>query len=156
VAGVWAAPADVRARDYRQAHEGICQHSDWIKQHPAVILGDCDDNASFRSAHWRELLHLLKPLGLKSAYHHHVGEEFDAETRPTHFHKGSRTSLFHIDCCFLPDAWMPCVRSVQVGTYDDWHAFSDDAGDRGPRSVAEWCEKQGCTLGWRVNYAVLR
>ena len=127
VAAVWTAATEVRARNYRQAHDGITQHVEWIQQHPTVILGDFNDNMSFRTPHWRQLLDLMRPLGLKSAYHEHFGEDFGAETRPTHFHHGSQQSPFHIDYCFVPAAWIPHVRTVEVGSYDDWHAVSDHA-----------------------------
>lgn len=94
VAAVWTAATGVPARDYMQAHEGIYQHQDWIRQHPTLILGNFNDNASLKSGRWRELLDLIKPLGLKSAYHHHFGEDFGAESRPTHFHKGYKRHRF--------------------------------------------------------------
>ncbi len=123
--GVWTAATDTRETSYMQAHEGIRRHGDWIRRHPTVILGDFNDNASYRTPHWQRLLDLMRPLGLESAYHRYFAEAFGAETRPTHFHGGRETAPFHLDYCFVPKAWADRLTRVEVGKYEDWHAHSD-------------------------------
>ena len=75
-----------------------------------LILGDFKDNASYRSGHWAELLALLHPLGLVSAYHEHFQEPFGAESRPTHYFKGNQGPPFHPDYCFVPKVWPDASR----------------------------------------------
>jgi exonuclease III len=131
VVGVWTAVTKSRATSYMQAHDGIRRHEDWIAQRPTVIVGDFNDNASYRTAHWQELLNLLEPLGLQSAYHTYFDEPYGAETRPTHFHRGQKTSAFHLDYCFLPKPWAERIKGVDVGTFEDWGTISD----HGPLTV---------------------
>jgi hypothetical protein len=127
VIAVWPWQTKSSKTAYRQAHEGLGLHASWIGQRPTVILGDFNTNASFAGSNWRDLLDLLKPLGLVSAYHSYSNEEPGREQKPTHFHKGSETRSFHLDYCFIPQAWVPHLKSVEVGTYADWHTISDHA-----------------------------
>lgn len=110
-----------------QAIEGVLEHGNWIGQAPTVIMGDFNDNASYKSGHWRQLLDLLRPLGLVSAYHEYFREPCGSESRPTHFFTGKETSPFHLDYCFVPQDWAPRIRIVEVGTYSAWHSVSDHA-----------------------------
>jgi endonuclease/exonuclease/phosphatase family metal-dependent hydrolase len=102
VIAVWPWATKSRETSYKQTHDGLRHHADWIRQRPTVLLGDFNDNASYKSGNWQALLDLLQPLGLASAYHEHFREPFGAETRPTYFHQGKQTSAFHLDYCFLP------------------------------------------------------
>ena len=33
----------------------------------------------------------------------------------------------HLDYCFIPKSWTEHLTKVEVGTYDEWHSFSDHA-----------------------------
>lgn len=115
---VWTAATGIPGTSYRQAHEGLAKHALWIRERPTILIGDLNNNASFMGSSWRELRVLLDPLALESAYHHHFGEDFGAETRPTHFHHAKPDAPFHLDYCFVPRAWLPRIRNVQVGVLD--------------------------------------
>jgi exonuclease III len=36
-----------------------------------------------------------------------------------------RDKGYHIDYCFVPKSWMRWVKSVSVGTYEQWSDLSD-------------------------------
>jgi exonuclease III len=127
VIAVWPWATKSRETSYKQTHDGLRHHADWIRTRPTAILGDFNDNASYTSGNWQALLDLLQPLGLASAYHEHFRERFGAETRPTYFHHGKQTSAFHLDYCFLPQTWTKQITKVEVGTFDEWHSISDHA-----------------------------
>jgi endonuclease/exonuclease/phosphatase family metal-dependent hydrolase len=127
VIAVWPWQTKASKTAFRQMHEGLIAHGRWIAERPTVILGDFNANASFRGNNWKDLLDLLKPLGLVSAYHRHFGEEFGRETRPTHFHRGKSTAPFHLDYCFLPEEWARHIETVEVGSFADWREHSDHA-----------------------------
>jgi exodeoxyribonuclease-3 len=57
-----------------------------------------------------------------SAYHLAHGEEQGSETIPTLYWRDRRKDgpTYHIDYVFVPAAWMPRMREVRVGTFDDW------------------------------------
>ena len=117
VIATWTAATYYPATSYRQAHEGIEAHRDWILERPTVLLGDLNDNASYRSTRWPDFMALLQPLGLFSAYHHFFSEAPGSETRPTYFHKGDETAGFHVDYCFLPAEWRSRIKGVRVGEF---------------------------------------
>lgn len=127
VVAVWPWQTKSSKTAYRQAHEGLSLHGSWVDARATVILGDFNANASFKGNNWKELVDLLKPLGLVSAYHCYFTEAFGKETKPTHFHRGKPTSPFHLDYCFLPETWAHRINKVDVGTYADWHERSDHA-----------------------------
>lgn len=127
VVAVWTAATEERATSYKQAQDGLRRHADWFRQRPTVMMGDFNDNARYEGGRsWQRLLELIRPLELESAYHHHFSEPFGAETRPTYFHQGKETK-FHLDYCFVPNAWLQRIKRVEVGTYDEWHQASDHA-----------------------------
>jgi endonuclease/exonuclease/phosphatase family metal-dependent hydrolase len=127
VVAVWTVATKARETSYKQAHVGLRCHADWIRHRPTVILGDFNDNASYRGGNWQQLLDLVQPLGLVSAYHQYFSEPFGAETQPTYFHQGKGTVAFHLDYCFVPDIWTQHIKKVEVGTFNDWHTISDHA-----------------------------
>lgn len=126
VIATWTAATNDKATSYRQAHEGIEAHRDWIRERPTVLLGDLNDNASYRGTRWPDFMALLQPLGLFSAYHHFYSESPGFETRPTHFYRGDETARFHLDYCFLPAEWLPRIRDVSVEAFSpSWKEISD-------------------------------
>lgn len=125
VVAVWTAATKFRNTSYMQAIEGVQEHSGWIAQAPTVIMGDFNDNTSYRSGHWTQFLSLLQPLGLVSAYHEHFQESYGAESRPTHYFKGNQEAPFHLDYCFVPRERAGRIKTVTVGAYDEWRSVSD-------------------------------
>ncbi len=125
VVGTWTWATESSKTSYKQLHAGIRCHAEWIRQRPTVILGDFNNNDSYNGGNWRELLGLLNPLGLVSAYHHHFHESHGEETRPTHFHGRKETSPFHLDYCFVPSAWAQKIKAVDVGGFNEWRGISD-------------------------------
>jgi len=123
---VWTSPTSVPGRqNYRQLHEALESHVDWLNQGPTVILGDLNMNLSYKGDGMPTLLERLTPMGFVSAYHHYFDEPFGHETRPTHFHLGKAHKPFHLDYCFLSVDLVPKLTSVNVGTYEDWRGKSD-------------------------------
>lgn len=110
-------------RNYRQLHEALVEQDTWVRARPTVVLGDL--NQSIKCRGWKPLMKLIEPLGLVSAYHRKTGEEYGAETRPTHFHRKKQESEFHIDYCFLLGEWAQHITRVEVGEYGEWTGASD-------------------------------
>lgn len=125
VVGVWTAPAETIADDYKQAIRGLHEHRDWISAKPTIVLGDFNDNASYQPSNWLALTDAVTQLDLVSAYHVSTGEKFGEESRATHFHKGSLESPWHVDYCFVPNEWAHRIQNVEVGTHQGWSDLSD-------------------------------
>ena len=122
VVAVWPYATKSVKTSYRQAHDGLERHADWIRQRPTVILGDFNASKTYKGRNWTDLAALMESVNLVSAYHRKFGESFGSETRPTHF-KGGKG--FHLDYCFLPEAWAQCISKVDVGVHSEWEKFSD-------------------------------
>ncbi len=90
---------------------------------PVVAAGDFNSSPGVRgqertSAQFLE--RMRDELGLVSAWHHHTGEAHGEETRATYYHQRNESNPFHIDYCFLPEAWVNRLTEVSVGGYADW------------------------------------
>jgi len=62
---------------------------------------------------------------MTSAYHAHFGEAHGAESRATYYFHWKVEKPFHIDYCFVPDAWLSGLQQVGIGDYTDWKDASD-------------------------------
>lgn len=121
-----------QARPYVQA---ACTAIDMYTVHfesTVVLLGDFNSNAIWNKEHRKGLNHeamvdRLRSRGLTSAYHSTRGVEHGVEPTADHtFHLyGHEEKSFHIDYCFLPEAWASQIEEVAVGDYATWHAHSD-------------------------------
>lgn len=125
VAAVWPWATKSKKTSYRQAHEGLEQHADWIKERPTVILGDFNAHQSFNGPNWNDLVELLRPFGFVSAYHRHFNKAFGQESHSTYFHRGKPESGFHLDYCFIPEPWADRIADVQIDPYEKWRHVSD-------------------------------
>lgn len=124
--GVWTSTRKPQSTSYRQAHDGLKLHSDWIRERPTVLLGDFNNHGKCRERGWDELIRQTESLGLVSAYHAVTGERFGEESNPTYFcRKGDRMYSKQLDYCFLPQEWSKNIVRVWLGSYEDWRTLSD-------------------------------
>lgn len=72
----------------------------------------------------RESLEFLQrmrdELGLVSAYGHVYGENPGEETHATYYHQWRESQPFHLDYCFVPEAWAGRITDVKVGSFAAW------------------------------------
>jgi hypothetical protein len=92
---------------------------------PTILAGDFNHNVSWDPgmAHAKQharTLDAAKRAGLASAYHHHFGEQQGDESTPTLHWRGAGAKTYHIDYAFIPDAWLPRLREVSVGSKHEW------------------------------------
>ena len=111
-------------------HRAIDAYRDIIVANPTVVLGDFNSNLFWDNKHPTDrnhsaLVQVLSDLGLVSAYHRFFGEAQGEETRPTIYFQWNRDRPYHIDYCFIPESWTSRLRSVEVGTFEDWADISD-------------------------------
>jgi len=97
---------------------------------PAVLIGDLNTNIIWDSHHpegqnHSALIRLLSGLGLVSSYHEFFAEEHGRETRPTYYFLWNEDRPYHIDFCFVPSAWLPRIRRIEIGAYSEWKRHSD-------------------------------
>jgi exodeoxyribonuclease III len=130
VLAVWTKEDDAKQASYiGQAVLGVQKYESFIAGGPTVVAGDFNSNQAWdrpnRAYNHAGLVALLASRGLVSAYHDHFAEPQSAETRNTFYMYHHAERGFHIDHCFVPKVWLPYLRSVEVGTYADWHELSD-------------------------------
>ena len=104
----------------------------WIGRGDVVVAGDLNvdangvaDSPRRGAAQFAEIVARMRALGLVSAYHAVTGEPFGAETWPTLYFLRKRDRPFHIDYCFVPQAWVPRIVHMTVGAPDPWLSLSD-------------------------------
>ena len=110
--------------------KAVDMYRELVAAGPKVLIGDLNSNLIWDSTHPKDLNHsalvaLLRSLGLVSAYHGYHSEAHGCETRPTYYFQWNEQRTYHIDYCFVPEAWMKNVRQVDIGTYEDWKQYSD-------------------------------
>lgn len=114
--------------------EGVVQaikaYHDLIINQPTVLFGDLNSNAIWDRSHppsgnHSALVQILADLGLASSYHTFFGEEHGAEKTPTFYFWRRQERPFHIDYCFIPESWVPQIKHVAIGGYEEWKRWSD-------------------------------
>ena len=124
--GVWA-----QQRDYvGDVVRTIRAHRTLIRDAPAVVMGDFNSGTSLarppsQNPSHRRLLDEFRGLDLVSAYHafHGIGHGDEAEA--TYFHQWNPDRPWHIDFCFIPQAWASRLVNVAVIDGASWARRSD-------------------------------
>ena len=87
---------------------------------PVVAAGDFNSSPGVQGKQSQRFLQRMwDELGLVSAYHHFFGESHGEETRASYY-QGKEANPFHIDYCFVPEAWVDRLTGVEVGSFADW------------------------------------
>lgn len=90
---------------------------------PVVLAGDLNSTPvveSQRRTSRAMVRRLQDEFGLVSAYHARLGVGHGLEPHATFFERGQENRPFHIDYCFVPEAWAQRIVSVEVGSYAEW------------------------------------
>ena len=120
VIGVWTH----KEPTYSKCLKAILDAYSDIQQTPTVIMGDFNSHPRFdrsnRSYTHSDLVADLNKVGLVSAYHHFHSCQPGDEIHPTYFHQRKQNQPFHIDYCFVPEAWAHNVRSVTIPGFDEF------------------------------------
>lgn len=129
---VWACKSNGVGRDYIGQVHRLLDHIE--SRHPRtrmIVAGDFNSNTIWDHEHGSkshsEAVRRFKILGLDSAYHRATGEAHGAEKQATIYFRKSKAAPYHIDYAFLSEALLDGLRSVTVGTYEDWISLSDHA-----------------------------
>jgi endonuclease/exonuclease/phosphatase family metal-dependent hydrolase len=107
---------------------GLDRYETWIRERPTVIAGDFNshpqwDRPGRRHTHKALEQRLREEFGLVSAWHAaHPGAPEPATLYQRYL--GEYRS-FHIDYCFLPEAWTSKLREVTIGSFEDYEGHSD-------------------------------
>ncbi|MBI5721272.1 MAG: hypothetical protein HZC37_26680 [Burkholderiales bacterium] len=125
---VWTWPAPSYTKAFLN---GLAACAGALRRAPLVVAGDFNGNPRFdkpnaRMKWWTSGFATLHQAGLVSAYHHHEGLAYGRERHATHHFLRKAERPFHIDFCFVPQAWAANgTMSVRVAHGPPWSALSD-------------------------------
>ena len=125
---VWACHAKENSYEakFGPLWRAISAYQAFVEGSPTVVVGDFNDNV-----HWDKPTKInnhsanvskLAALGLQSAYHFSRGIDQGSEMEPTLYWRDRKKDgpCYHIDYCFVPDAWTKSISAVTVGKFEDW------------------------------------
>lgn len=130
ILAVWAMGHPVKARSYvGQVYAAVQHYWAFIQQEETIILGDWNSNAIWdrerQVSNHSTVIKLLTEIGLVSVYHEYFGEAHGQEQQNTFFLHRSPHKGYHLDYCAVPKSWLPRLKTVTVGAFDDWCSYSD-------------------------------
>jgi endonuclease/exonuclease/phosphatase family metal-dependent hydrolase len=107
----------------------ITRYREFISAKATVIVGDFNSNKQWdrkpRVGNHSWVVEALEQQGLVSVYHAWSGEAQGEESAKTLYMYRKRDRVYHIDYCFVPQAWIERLHSFCVGDYPVWSDLSD-------------------------------
>ena len=129
VLAIWAKPGPHSPIYASTVLDGLAAYRRFIKSGPTVFLGDLNTatipSARGRDWHMEIVKRLRDEFGLVSAYHAYHNIEHGYEAHYTYFDRTKKGKPYHVDYCFVPEAWLPRLKRVAVGNYEEWGRVSD-------------------------------
>ena len=126
---VWAQNASggiTRKHQLGPLRRALSKYQDFLLAEPAVLGGDCNNNAIWDRPGWRvnhmPAVRRLEGMNLHSVYHALCGEAHGQESTPTIYWRDRKRDgpTYHIDYVFAPADWIASKSKFQIGSYDDW------------------------------------
>ena len=95
----------------------------------AILIGDFNSNKIWdykdRVGNHSDVVRKLEQNNIHSIYHKHFDVEQGKEKHPTFFLQKKVLKPYHIDYCFASNNILDKVKSVEIGSYENWTAHSD-------------------------------
>lgn len=130
ILAVWAMGHRQKARSYvGQVYHAIHYYAAFLREKETVVLGDFNSNAIWdqerKVSNHSAVVRELADAQLVSLYHESSGDAHGREQEQTYFHHRSAQKGYHLDYCFVPQAWLGRLQMVTVGAFDPWCRESD-------------------------------
>jgi exodeoxyribonuclease-3 len=128
---VWACRIGIKKADnyIGQVYRALISHPEWFNENPLVVAGDLNSNKIWDRerlvGNHSDVVKILAEHGLVSGYHEYFDEAQGAESRPTIYLYRHAHRTFHIDYIFIPQEWATHLKTVDVGSYEQWSKLSD-------------------------------
>ncbi|MBC7848688.1 MAG: endonuclease/exonuclease/phosphatase family protein [Chitinophagaceae bacterium] len=127
---VWANnPKDPEGTYVEQVWKAINVYKKHIRKKQTILLGDFNSNTiwdrKYRKGNHSHVVEFLDKKGIKSAYHAHHAKVQGKEEHPTLYMYRHLDKPYHLDYCFLSNDLRARIVNVEVGSYDEWSAYSD-------------------------------
>ena len=133
VIGVWTKKVGPKKKGHlnyiRQAELSLTEYDSFLDHENVIVCGDFNSNLIWPKTgidkNHQIVLDQLSSKNIYSSYHYFYDEEQGKESSPTYYHYHKIDNPFHIDFCFLSEALIKKLKSVQVGEFKDWMSLSD-------------------------------
>jgi len=127
---IWAMGHQDRKLSYiAQVFLALENYRDFIREQDTVLVGDFNSNKQWdstpRVGNHSKVVETLAAENIFSIYHEYFKEQQGEESQNTFFMYRKRDRGFHLDYCFAPRSWVDRVKSVSVGSYEEWGKLSD-------------------------------
>ncbi len=119
----------IKHTDPGPVSRALKHYRSFLASGPAIIAGDFNNHFYFdqpgRGCNHANTLGVMDELGMFSAYHEARKEPAGEESTPTYYWYRDIAKPYHIDYCFLANAWKPRLRTLTVGSPAEWLSHSD-------------------------------
>ena len=99
---------------------------EFLSYENAIFCGDFNaDKVVTTGKRFEKCIDAFKDHNLESAYYRFHSCKFSDEKHPTSYFHRNKDKPFHIDYAFCSEFFLTRLKNIEVGTYDDWVAYSD-------------------------------
>jgi len=126
---IWANnPAEKGSQYIEQVWKAIHYYDEQLNGR-TLLAGDFNSNTIWDKQHKEgshsSVVQKLAEKGIQSVYHLFYKQQQGREMHPTFFTYRHKDKPYHLDYCFASDYFIKRLESVEVGSYEEWTAYSD-------------------------------
>jgi exodeoxyribonuclease III len=127
---IWANNPSDRDNQYiGQVWKAINYYDQLLGDKISILTGDFNSNKIWDRKHGLKnhsaVVDRLADKDIFSIYHKHLNQEQGKENHPTFFLQRNRNKPYHIDYCFVSVDIYDKFQNLEIGTYENWIAYSD-------------------------------
>ena len=124
-------PSDPEGKYIEQVWKALHYYDNYLSNKKTMIVGDFNSNTIWdkkhRAGNHSNVVKRLEEKGIYSSYHIHFNQVQGREEHPTFYWKRHKDKPYHIDYCFISMDLVNKLKSVEIGSYDNWIQYSDHA-----------------------------
>lgn len=127
---VWANnPQDKKFQYVGQIWKAVNYYQKLLKNENVILAGDFNSNSIWdkprREFDHSKVVEYLEKKKIFSAYHRHHNQKQGGEAHPTWYMYRHADKPYHLDYCFASTNLIDKLRSVEIGSYEQWRILSD-------------------------------
>lgn len=127
---IWANNRADKNHEYvGQIWKALQHYDSLLKKEKTILAGDFNSNAIWdkkrRIGNHSDVVQKLAEKEIFSTYHLFHQQEQGKEEHPSWFMYRHEDKPYHLDYCFASIDFIDKLKNVEIGTYEDWSAYSD-------------------------------
>lgn len=120
---------DPDGRYIEQVWKAVNHYDKLLNSERTILTGDFNSNKIWDRGHrignHSAVVEKLAEKNIFSIYHKLLKHEQGKEKHPTFFLHRKKDKPYHIDYCFASKELYDTVENIEIGTYENWIAYSD-------------------------------